>query len=87
MVRLKGKVAGASEAMMPEAPWEAALRRHEGIMARVETLLGKREASPTDPATLREEALRWALAAGSRSGRTARQFIDDLSGRLGTRSA
>jgi len=37
---------------------------------------------PVDPGTLREEALRWALNAGSRSGRAARQFIDDLSGRL-----
>jgi uncharacterized protein len=41
---------------------------------------------PVDPATLREEALRWALSAGSRSGRTAKQFIDDLAGRLGMRS-
>jgi uncharacterized protein len=32
------------------------------------------------PGTLREEALRWALARSSRSGRTARQFVDDLSG-------
>ncbi|MBI5905018.1 MAG: ATP-binding protein [Deltaproteobacteria bacterium] len=40
---------------------------------------------PVDPAPLREEALRWALDAGSRSGRTAKQFIDDLSGRLGRR--
>ena len=37
---------------------------------------------PVDPATLREEGLRWALGCGSRSGRTARQFIDDLAGRL-----
>jgi hypothetical protein len=36
-------------------------------------------------AELREEALRWALSAGSRSGRTAKQFIDDLAGRHGTR--
>ncbi|GAB4243905.1 MAG: ATP-binding protein [Deltaproteobacteria bacterium] len=41
---------------------------------------------PVDPATLREEALRWALSAGSRSGRTARQFIDDFAGRLGVGS-
>jgi predicted AAA+ superfamily ATPase len=33
--------------------------------------------------TLREEALRWALDRSSRSGRTARQFVDDLAGRLG----
>jgi predicted AAA+ superfamily ATPase len=168
--------------MTSEAPWEGALRRLEGIMARVEALLGKREAPPpdpaifhshrafrwervgegggrvvpiphphrvdlaslvgidgaklgaedeihpeeavseklslsdrfgmqlgfyrfdqetylavvksyarrlrlpVDPAMLREEALRWALAAGSRSGRTAKQFINDLAGRLGMRS-
>ena len=41
---------------------------------------------PVAPAKLREEALRWALSTGSRSGRTAKQFIDDLSGRLGMRS-
>ena len=31
---------------------------------------------------LRKEALRWALYSGRRSGRSARQFIDDLMGRL-----
>lgn len=31
---------------------------------------------------LEGEALRWALARGGRSGRVARQFIDDLNGRL-----
>lgn len=41
---------------------------------------------PVKAAELREEALRWALSAGSRSGRTAKQFIDDLAGRLGMRS-
>ena len=30
---------------------------------------------------LREEALRWALRRASRSGRSARQFVDDLAGR------
>jgi len=30
---------------------------------------------------LREEALRWALQRSSRSGRTARQFVDDFAGR------
>jgi predicted AAA+ superfamily ATPase len=30
---------------------------------------------------LREEALRWALRRASRSGRCARQFVDDLAGR------
>jgi predicted AAA+ superfamily ATPase len=30
---------------------------------------------------VREEALRWALRRSSRSGRTARQFVDDFAGR------
>ncbi len=33
---------------------------------------------------VREEALRWALRRASRSGRTARQFVTDLAGRLAT---
>jgi uncharacterized protein len=39
-----------------------------------------------DPKVLREEALRFALERASRSGRTARQFVDDLAGRLGLES-
>jgi predicted AAA+ superfamily ATPase len=35
-------------------------------------------------AALREEALAWALSRGSRSGRVAWQFIQDLAGRLDT---
>jgi predicted AAA+ superfamily ATPase len=35
----------------------------------------------TPPEAVREEALRWALRRSSRSGRTARQFVDDLAGR------
>lgn len=34
-----------------------------------------------DAATLRAEALRWALRRSSRSGRTARQFVDAFAGR------
>jgi uncharacterized protein len=34
---------------------------------------------------LREQALAWALARGSRSGRVAWQYIQDLAGRLGTK--
>jgi uncharacterized protein len=34
-------------------------------------------------AALREDALAWALARGSRSGRVAWQYIQDLAGRLG----
>ena len=36
-----------------------------------------------DPASLRAEALEWATTRGSRSGRVAFQFIQDLAGRLG----
>jgi predicted AAA+ superfamily ATPase len=57
----------------------------ETYLAVVESYV-RRLRLPVDPATLREEALRWALSAGSRSGRTARQFIDDLAGRLGVPS-
>ena len=35
----------------------------------------------TSPEELHESALRWALRRSSRSGRIARQFIDDLAGR------
>jgi len=37
----------------------------------------------TRPETLRREALEWATTRGSRSGRVAFQFIQDLAGRLG----
>lgn len=43
----------------------------------------KRASLATPPAELREEALRFALERSSRSGRTARQFVDDLAGRQG----
>lgn len=36
-----------------------------------------------DPEALRAEALEWATTRGSRSGRVAWQFIQDLAGRLG----
>ena len=36
-----------------------------------------------DPDTLRAEALEWATTRGSRSGRVAFQYIQDLAGRLG----
>ena len=42
----------------------------------------KRAGLQADPERVREEALRWALDRSSRSGRTARQFVDDLAGRL-----
>ena len=37
----------------------------------------------TDPRTLRGEALEWATTRGSRSGRVAWQYVQDLAGRLG----
>ena len=40
-----------------------------------------------DPATLHAEALEWSTTRGSRSGRTAWQFIQDLAGRLNFRLA
>ena len=36
-----------------------------------------------EPEQLHREALRWALDRSSRSGRTARQFVEDLAGREG----
>jgi predicted AAA+ superfamily ATPase len=39
------------------------------------------------PSELRAEALEWAQTRGSRSGRTAFQFILDLAGRLGVKLA
>src|SRR3954466_292211 len=38
-----------------------------------------------DRAAIRAEALEWATTRGSRSGRTAWQYIQDLAGRLGRR--
>ena len=36
-------------------------------------------------AQLRAEAIEWSMTRGSRSGRVAWQFIQDLAGRLGKR--
>jgi len=38
---------------------------------------------PVDAATLQREALEWATTRGSRSGRVAWQYVQDLAGRLG----
>ncbi|MGO4722901.1 MULTISPECIES: ATP-binding protein [unclassified Inquilinus] len=38
-----------------------------------------------DPDTMRAEALEWTITRGSRSGRVAWQYIQDLAGRLGQR--
>ncbi len=40
-----------------------------------------------DPEDLRRRALRWELSHSGRSGRTARQFIDQLTGELGLKQA
>ncbi|MCK0195560.1 ATP-binding protein [Ancylobacter sp. 6x-1] len=40
-------------------------------------------AIPADEETMRSEALEWATTRGSRSGRTAFQYVQDLAGRLG----
>lgn len=37
---------------------------------------------PVAEDTLERDALRWSLSAAGRSGRSARQFVDDLEGRL-----
>jgi predicted AAA+ superfamily ATPase len=43
--------------------------------------LARRAGLAVDAERLRRDALRWALERASRSGRTARQFVDDLAGR------
>ncbi|HEX9079960.1 MAG TPA: ATP-binding protein [Desulfuromonadaceae bacterium] len=42
----------------------------------------QRNLAVTDEA-LRDKALKWAMSTARRSGRSARQFIDDMEGRLG----
>lgn len=42
----------------------------------------RRMGLPVAPSRLHEEANRFALERGHRSGRTARQFVDDLAGRM-----
>lgn len=41
---------------------------------------------PVEAQTLRREALEWATTRGSRSGRVAWQFVQDLAGRAGVRT-
>jgi predicted AAA+ superfamily ATPase len=50
-------------------------------LAIVERMV-RRAGLRVDGPVLERDALRWALARSSRSGRTARQFVDDLAGRL-----
>jgi len=40
---------------------------------------------PIDPDTVRREALEWSTTRGSRSGRVAWQYVQDLAGRLGVK--
>jgi uncharacterized protein len=40
---------------------------------------------PVDAGTLRREALEWATTRGSRSGRVAWQYIQDVAGRMGVK--
>ncbi len=40
---------------------------------------------PIDDEALKAQAIEWSMTRGSRSGRVAWQFIQDLAGRLGTR--
>jgi len=49
----------------------------------VESYLEKANLSHLPEAEVRAEALRFALDRSSRSGRTAKQFVDDLAGRVG----
>jgi len=49
-------------------------------LAIVAHYLGQAGIEEMDEGT-RRDALRWALERGSRSGRTARQFVDDVAGR------
>jgi predicted AAA+ superfamily ATPase len=42
---------------------------------------------PVAPDTMRREALEWATTRGSRSGRVAWQYVQDLAGRLGVKIA
>jgi uncharacterized protein len=42
---------------------------------------------PVDAETLRREALEWATTRGSRSGRVAWQFVQDIAGRMGVKTA
>jgi uncharacterized protein len=44
--------------------------------------LAGRAGLKTDAGELERQALQWAMGRGARSGRVARQFIDDLCGRL-----
>jgi predicted AAA+ superfamily ATPase len=52
------------------------------FLAMVEAYVGYYRV-PGEPETLRREALEWATTRGSRSGRVAWQYVQDLAGRRG----
>jgi predicted AAA+ superfamily ATPase len=54
----------------------------EEYLAIVRRYAGSRKLKVTDE-LLRDKALKWCMGTSRRSGRSARQFIDDLEGRLG----
>lgn len=53
----------------------------DAYLAAVAVWLDALKVNITDPEQLRREALQWALARGTRSGRTAWQFARDYAGR------
>ncbi|WP_375408212.1 ATP-binding protein [uncultured Methylobacterium sp.] len=53
-------------------------------LAMIDTYVARHDLK-ADPTTVRAEALEWAVTRGSRSGRAAFQYIQDLAGRLGQR--
>ena len=53
------------------------------FLAMVRGLRRRTTASRPSAETLRAEALEWATTRGSRSGRVAWQYVQDLAGRLG----
>jgi uncharacterized protein len=52
------------------------------FLAMVEAYVGHYDV-PAEPEALRREALEWATTRGSRSGRVAWQYVQDLAGRRG----
>ena len=57
--------------------------RQEQYLEIVGHWLERLELRPPYPEEMRREALKWALARGSRSGRVAWQFARDWAGRHG----
>ncbi len=57
---------------------------HEDYLAMIDGYV-RHYGLDVDPEELRRDALEWATTRGSRSGRVAWQFTQDLAGRLGQR--